>query len=120
VRFAAPGDGAVRRVGLDLRRQLFLVFKEAVNNIARHADCTETSIEWRVDSSQFVLAVHDNGRGFDAAAAGRGHGLASMRRRIEALGGRFEVTSTPGAGTSVTATVTERTHRVARAGLRRA
>src|SRR5262249_13841024 len=37
VSFAAPGDGAVRRVGLDVRRQLFLVFKEAVNNIARHA-----------------------------------------------------------------------------------
>src|SRR5262249_9047878 len=91
VSFVAPGDGAVRRVGLDLRRQLFLVFKEAVNNIARHADCTEASIEWRVDGSRFVLAVRDNGRGFDPAAAARGHALDSMNTRIEAPAGRREL-----------------------------
>ena len=52
--------------------------------------------------AQVVVTVHDDGIGFEPATLGHGgHGLAGMRQRIEALGGQWQVQSTPGQGTTV-------------------
>jgi PAS domain S-box-containing protein len=104
-RFLTPDPDRDIRVGADIRREVFLVFKEAVNNVVRHSVCSHAELEFRAGPDGLVLVVSDNGRGFDVAGAGDGHGLLSMRERTEGLGGRFEVLSQPGTGTLLTFTI---------------
>jgi signal transduction histidine kinase len=101
VRFAAPEDEGDGRLGHDLRRQFYLVFKEAVNNAARHSNCARVEIEVRLDRGLLALSVSDDGRGFDPSDEGDGNGLANMHRRARAVGARLDVRSAPGAGTTV-------------------
>lgn len=108
-RFTAPPDEKVLKLGTDLRREVYLMFKESVNNLAKHSACTEADLEIVVAGDWLIVKVSDNGKGFDAAAAGNGHhdgmgghGLHSMRQRAAALGGSFEVESGKGRGTIVT------------------
>ena len=97
--FRTLADGEDRALEADDRRQVYLVFKEALNNAVRHADCRRIEVELRVEGSQLVLGVTDDGRG--RAVEGEGQGLAAMRRRAEALGGRLELSSSEGAGTRI-------------------
>jgi len=99
--FRTPADERPLKVSADVRRHLFLIFKEAINNIVRHAGCTTVDIELRITGSHFALTVHDDGHGFDPARAGEGNGLANMRARARAIGGDLRVESTSGLGTSV-------------------
>lgn len=101
LRFSAPASGVTRRLGPDMRREILLILKESVTNIVRHAQCTEAEIEFSVGRNQLNLRVRDNGHGFDLATASNGNGLRSMRRRVESLGGRFRLESSPGHGTDL-------------------
>jgi signal transduction histidine kinase len=101
-RFDAPSDDRDIRLGTETRREVLLIFKESVNNIARHSGCTEVDIEFRPHGGWLVLKLSDNGKGFDAAGAFDGSGLASMRQRADRLGGSLEVVSRNGKGTIVT------------------
>jgi signal transduction histidine kinase len=83
-----PADGRLG-LGLDLRRHVYLIFKEAVNNAARHSGATSVDIRLAVDQTWLVLAVEDDGRGL-GSGNGAGNGLENMRRRAQALGGTFE------------------------------
>ena len=98
--FSAPEDVAIK-LGHDFRRQLYLAFKEAVNNAARHSDCSRAHVALHAEGSRLVLEVSDDGRGFDVATARRGNGLANLRKRAAALGAGLEVGSEPGRGTRV-------------------
>jgi len=111
--FQAPAAEQSVPLGANLRREVFLIFKESLNNIVKHSACTKVGIEFQFDSEWLTLKLGDDGRGFDAAgpaegehpdpAGGRGgNGLSSMRRRARELGGEFDVTSRLGAGTAVT------------------
>ncbi len=99
--FRTPDPDRDIRVGANVRREIFLIFKEAVNNVVRHSGCSQADLEFRAEPDRLVLTVSDNGRGFDVEHGGDGHGLLSMRERIEGLGGRFDVLSTPGQGTLI-------------------
>jgi signal transduction histidine kinase/ligand-binding sensor domain-containing protein len=108
-RFRTPPDEKEIKLGTDLRRELYLIFKESVNNLVKHSGCTEAELEFKVDGDWLVVVIRDNGRGFDVGRAANGHdngmgghGLGSMRRRAEALGGVYEVSSVAGRGTVVT------------------
>jgi len=103
--FRAPAGGLELRLDADLRRQLYLIFKEAVNNAARHSRCTQAEIELDVAQDRLLLHVRDNGRGFDpngdASTSGNGAGLASMRERARAMGGEIEIISQANQGAAV-------------------
>jgi signal transduction histidine kinase len=103
--FRAPAGGLEVRLDPGVRRQLYLIFKEAVNNAARHSRCTQTEIELDVAQGRLLLHVRDNGRGFDpngdAATNRNGNGLASMRERARALGGEIEIISQANLGAAV-------------------
>src|SRR5260370_13813870 len=90
--FSAPGEEQALKIGADLRRQVFLIFKEAVNNIARHSAATEARIEMRIEGRRLTIKVVDNGSGLDPADKNECHGLASMRTRAEDLGGELQIT----------------------------
>jgi len=104
--FMTPPDGFDRRVPADVRRQILLVFKEAVNNLARHSGATEARIEFRIQAKTLLLDVADDGHGFDLAAPRVGNGLASMQQRVSNLGGvlKFEQGGLNGKGTTLSAT----------------
>jgi ligand-binding sensor domain-containing protein/signal transduction histidine kinase len=98
--FDAPAEGRLR-LGAGVRRDVFLVFKEALNNAARHSGCTRVEVGLRLEGGGLCLRVADDGSGFDASAESDGQGLASMRRRAQRLGAALEVASAPGKGTEV-------------------
>jgi signal transduction histidine kinase/streptogramin lyase len=104
-RFSLPDSERDLRVGANFRRELFLIFKEAVNNAVRHSGCTKAEIEFRMDGEGVFLRLTDNGRGFDPHNDSMGHGLKSMRERIEAFSGKLEIASNPGAGTALVFTI---------------
>ncbi len=89
------------------RLAIFRIYQEAMNNIARHSQATSVQIHLHKGEHEVTLDIRDNGVGFDLPAdwlelIRQGHlGLAGMRERTEAIGGRFEVLSTAGTGTLV-------------------
>lgn len=87
--------------------QLYRVAEEALNNALKYASATTVRILIQSDDAGTILEIGDNGRGFDAEAAGAssGLGLISMRERVEKLGGRFELDSAPGRGTRIRVTL---------------
>jgi two-component sensor histidine kinase len=99
--FQAPSSEFHLKLGADLRRNLLLLFKEAVNNAARHSRCSRVRIDFRLEGSSLNLLIEDNGLGFDTSLANEGHGLVSMQRRAKDLAATFEVVSAIGNGTIV-------------------
>ncbi|HEX7085939.1 MAG TPA: two-component regulator propeller domain-containing protein [Vicinamibacterales bacterium] len=102
VRFHAPPDQALGGIALlaDRRRHLLLILKEAVTNIARHADATRACIDLQLRDGHVELIVEDDGRGLGAEPAS-GCGLRNMAARAAALGGTLSVGARPGGGTRV-------------------
>jgi signal transduction histidine kinase len=87
---------------------LYRVAQSAVHNILKHAGADRAEVRLTRSDGQVVLDVIDDGRGFDVAEAERrrpGMGLFTMRERVALAGGRFEVHSTPGVGTRISARV---------------
>ena len=99
--FDAPDSARDTRITADVRREVFLLFKEGVNNAARHSGCTEVEISLQIDRGMIVLKLSDNGRGFDADRSDGGEGLFSMRKRAAKLGGKLTVISNRGNGTTL-------------------
>jgi signal transduction histidine kinase len=76
--------------------------REALSNVGRHANATTCRVSLHQEDGAVWLEVDDDGRGFDtAAAAGAGRGLGNLRARAARLGGRAEIVSTTGEGTTV-------------------
>jgi signal transduction histidine kinase len=100
------GDSAVP---LEIRRPLYLVFKEAVNNVARHSGGTSAAIHLEQDGPSLKLTVEDNGHGFDPRQQYEGEGLASIARRMRDIGGSAAWDTEPGRGTRFTAILPLRT-----------
>jgi signal transduction histidine kinase len=94
-------------ISAEVRHNLFLAFKEVLNNVVRHAGAREVNVALSVEAKRFVLSVADDGKGFSPAPASSspptrgGHGLANIRNRLAQIGGLAEVSSTPGRGTQV-------------------
>ncbi len=86
----------------ELRRNLFLVLKEAVHNAVKYSEATDLHVTFAIDNSRYRLVVQDNGIGMsgDANALG-GNGLRNMRERMAAVHGACELTSAPGQGTRI-------------------
>jgi signal transduction histidine kinase len=89
------------RLDMESRRDFFLIFKEAVNNIAKYSQARNAEIEITVHAHRLVMQIKDNGIGFDVQEADSGNGLTNMRKRAESLRGHLTIDSVPGIGTKV-------------------
>ena len=86
----------------NLRRQLFLAYKEALNNVVKHSHASEVHLHFAVAARELSIEIRDNGCGFDIEAADpTRNGLSGMRERIAAAGGRCDISSSGGVGTTV-------------------
>jgi signal transduction histidine kinase len=84
------------------RHQLFLAFKEGLTNVVRHSGAREVRLGIGLENGQVRLTISDNGRGLPAGLRTEEmDGVANMRTRLEKLGGRFELASEPGRGTTL-------------------
>jgi len=94
-----------RRFAMDQRKNLYLVFKEAVSNAVRHAQCTQIKVTLQLVHGRFQLAVADDGTGLmeDTArgASLGGNGLGNMARRAREVGGDLRILPDPQGGTKV-------------------
>jgi len=86
---------------------LFRILQESLTNISRHASARNVEISLGGDATHVRLDVKDDGRGFDAAAAGnkKTFGLLGMRERVIMLHGTLSITSAPGEGTQVSVSI---------------
>jgi signal transduction histidine kinase len=96
-------DGA--RYPQAIEAAVYFCCLEALNNVAKYADASRATVRIARDDGWLRFEVEDDGRGFDIESTTHGTGLQGMADRLDALGGRFEVITTPGAGTTVAGTV---------------
>ncbi len=102
-RFEHPLSLPDQPLSAEVRHNLFLVVKEALNNAVRHSQGNEVWLRLLASDSGLELRIEDNGKGFDPTAGHAfGNGLGSMQKRIADLAGHFDVQSVPGAGTQIT------------------
>jgi signal transduction histidine kinase len=85
----------------EMRHHLFLACKETLNNIHKHAGATEVWLRMKVNETDLEVAIEDNGQGFEPSSKG----LMNQQTRLAAIGGRCQVDSQPGCGTSVRFTI---------------
>jgi len=99
-----PGAGAAR-LASDVEETIYRLVQEALHNAVRHAEALTVEVRVAEDADVVRMTVGDDGRGFDADAPPGGFGLLGMRERVDLVEGELEVTSAPGRGTVVAATV---------------
>ncbi|MCC7002639.1 MAG: hypothetical protein IT357_10835 [Gemmatimonadaceae bacterium] len=87
---------------LETARAAYRIVQEALRNVIRHAQATAATVTVELNARHVHLVIQDNGRGFEASLLkSQGLGLASLRERAIMVGGRAEVKSRPGAGTTI-------------------
>ena len=102
----AISTGLPGRLAPDLETVLYRVTQESLDNLGKHAGASRVTVSLAAEDGSVRLRINDDGVGFDPVTAARllseGHfGLAGMRERVEMVGGRISIDSTPGKGTSV-------------------
>lgn len=108
-RFHLPDKNSEISLGADIRREVYLMFKECVNNLAKHSEASEAEISILLENGFLIVKVKDNGKGFRVPPFDEhttfegfgGNGLLNLKRRTENLDGTFEIESESGKGTSV-------------------
>ena len=101
INFQTLGAELVRPMDMEVRREIFLVYKEALHNILKHAQATKVEIRAGLEAGEFVLKLRDDGKGFDLTKEKSGAGMGSMKKRAQSLRGALQVETTPGGGTSL-------------------
>jgi signal transduction histidine kinase len=88
-------------IPIEKRKDFYLIFKEAINNLSKHSRATQASIRITHTNEFLVLTIKDNGKGFHASEQSPGNGLKNMRARAEQLKGKIEIISKDNDGTII-------------------
>jgi signal transduction histidine kinase len=93
------------RLSVEIRRNLFLIAKEAINNAVKYAGCSRIVISFMMHNQFLTMSMTDNGKGFDPEAPTSRNGVRNMKLRAIAMGSLLEIQSTHGTGTTVSCRV---------------
>jgi signal transduction histidine kinase len=85
-----------------IRKEIYLIYKEVLHNIVKHAHATKVDIETKSQSNRFILTICDNGGGFDVRNVKEGLGLKNLRDRAAKIGAKFDISSSTGHGVKIT------------------
>jgi signal transduction histidine kinase/ligand-binding sensor domain-containing protein len=86
---------------MEQRKNLYLIFKEAVHNAFKYADCSQVTVTLILDGKTISLKVEDDGKGFDSTKKYMGNGLYNMQKRAAEIKSSVQVRSAPGSGTAI-------------------
>ncbi len=90
-------------ISLDIesRKNLFLIFKEIINNAAKYSEATQINIVFHKNQKGWRMVIADNGKGFDLLTAKKGNGLINIRKRAEVINATINLLTNPGEGTTI-------------------
>ncbi len=100
-RLECEGIDLARKLPHDFRQNLFFLFKEALTNIAKHAQASQVRVRLEERSGQWRFVICDNGVGFEPGAETAGNGLKNLRARAATMGATLEIESRRGQGTTL-------------------
>lgn len=89
------------KLSLPERRNIYLIFKEAINNALLHSACSEIRVSLIHQGKQFCMCIADNGRGMDITTPVAGNGRKNMQLRATEIGGQLDIDTQPAAGTRI-------------------
>jgi signal transduction histidine kinase/ligand-binding sensor domain-containing protein len=107
IKFTLHGSGldAEQKINPEIRRNIFLIYKEILNNIIKHSEAKRVDINISQERGNLHLSIRDNGKGFDCEKEQTGQGLKNMRNRVSQMDGNLKIESRPGQGTRITVKV---------------
>ncbi len=96
-------DDSIReaRLNMESRQHIYLIMKEAINNLAKYSQCTRADIDVKYRNNILAIEIRDNGIGFNEQSIRLGNGLISMRKRAEAINAVINICSSEVKGTTV-------------------
>ena len=99
--FTGAENIASTKINPEFIRNVYLIFKEAVNNIAKYSACKNATIVFSEKNKVFSMSITDDGIGFNPDTVKKGNGLNNMRKRAEQIGGKLEFISEPNKKTGI-------------------
>ncbi len=99
--FDFPGTADKFTMPMDQRRDFYLIFKEALNNLVKYSQATKAGIRVEISGHKIRLEIEDNGRGFDTTTANTGNGLQNIRARADKWNAALDISSIAGKGTKI-------------------
>ncbi|MBK7652276.1 MAG: hypothetical protein IPJ20_18400 [Flammeovirgaceae bacterium] len=103
--FHESGNLKNQKIDATIRKNLYLIFKEALNNAMKYSQCTTIDITLTLSSSQLTLDIVDNGTGFSRCEVKPGNGLNNMEARAKLMKGKLNFETNPGEGTRLSVAV---------------
>jgi signal transduction histidine kinase len=99
--FNADDTVAKMKLPMDARKNLYLIFKEATNNMVKYANADRAFFSISCTKNNFAMLIRDNGKGFDINKFSEGNGLKNMKRRAQEIGAKLLIESGAGIGTTI-------------------
>jgi signal transduction histidine kinase/tetratricopeptide (TPR) repeat protein len=99
--FIADEEVAKLKLLMDVRKNLYLIFKEAINNMVKYSGADKALFSIKGEKNKLHMMIHDNGKGFDTSESTEGNGLKNMKKRASEIGAQIIILSLPGKGTTV-------------------
>jgi signal transduction histidine kinase len=99
--FIAHDDVAKMKLPMEVRKNLYLIFKEATNNLVKYAGADKAMFAIKGENNHLIMLIQDNGKGFDTTRSTQGNGLKNMQKRAEEINARLTIASAPGTGTTI-------------------
>jgi two-component system sensor histidine kinase UhpB len=99
--FVADDDVTKFNVPMEVRKNLYLIFKEATNNMVKYAGANKAMFAIKGEKNNLTMMIKDNGKGFDLNKSTEGNGLKNMKKRANEIGAQLVIDSYPGNGTTI-------------------
>ncbi|MBM3405601.1 MAG: hypothetical protein FJY10_12030, partial [Bacteroidetes bacterium] len=93
------------KLAMDVRRNIYLIAKEAINNLVKYSACKKARILFREHDPELFLEISDDGKGFDVSSPTSRNGLKNMHARAKQINARLKIASSPGNGTTIELTI---------------
>jgi signal transduction histidine kinase len=100
-RFVADDDVSKINLSMEARKNVYLIFKEATNNLVKYAEASRAIFTLKRESDQLTMTIRDDGKGFNTASEAGGNGLKNMKKRALEIGADLFIDSFPGNGTTI-------------------
>jgi signal transduction histidine kinase len=100
--FDLPEELPEKALGVEVRRNIYLVVREVLHNVVKHAGATSVVLRFKIEDYRFKIEIKDNGKGFDPGNLEfPGNGMVNMKKRMNDIGGEFLIRSEFGVGTAI-------------------